>query len=91
MQGGSFSITNLGGIGGTLHFSPLINSPEVAVLGVGRALIQPTWIENKWEPRKMIPLSLSYDHRLIDGADSARFLKWVTEALTEPFLLDLEG
>lgn len=91
MQGGSFSITNLGGIGGTLHFSPLINAPEVAVLGVGRSLIQPAWISDKWQPRKMMPLSLSYDHRLIDGADAARFLKWVADALTQPFLIDLEG
>ncbi|MBL7012150.1 MAG: 2-oxo acid dehydrogenase subunit E2 [Kiritimatiellales bacterium] len=88
MKGGTFTFTNLGGIGGSF-FTPIVNSPEVAILGAGRA---------KWEPgiedgRKhfRLPLSLSYDHRIIDGADGARFLKWIIDAIEEPLLLSLEG
>jgi pyruvate dehydrogenase E2 component (dihydrolipoamide acetyltransferase) len=90
MQGGTFSISNLGGIGGT-GFSPIVNWPEVAILGVSRNRIQPEWIDDDFEPRRMLPLSLSYDHRLIDGAEAARFLSWLTEALEQPLLLALEG
>jgi pyruvate dehydrogenase E2 component (dihydrolipoamide acetyltransferase) len=90
MQGGAFTITNLGGIGGT-YFSPIVNAPEVAILGVSRAGIEPVFVNGQFEPRLMLPLSLSYDHRLIDGADAARFLRWVAEALEQPFLLALEG
>ncbi len=90
LQGATFTLTNLGGIGGTA-FSPLINPPEVAILGVSSASREPCWIGEKFEPRLMLPLSLSYDHRLIDGADAARFLRWVCEALAEPFVLELEG
>jgi pyruvate dehydrogenase E2 component (dihydrolipoamide acetyltransferase) len=90
MQGGSFTITNLGGIGGTA-FSPIVNYPEVAILGVSRSSIEPVFIDGKFEPRLMLPLSLSYDHRLVDGADAARFLRWVADALKDPFLLALEG
>jgi pyruvate dehydrogenase E2 component (dihydrolipoamide acetyltransferase) len=90
MQGGSFTITNLGGIGGTA-FTPVINWPEVAILGISRASRVPIWTEGEFEPRLMLPLSLSYDHRLIDGADAARFLRWLVEALESPFLLSLEG
>jgi len=90
MQGGSFTITNLGGIGG-LNFSPIINSPEVAILGVARAARQPVFVDGQIAPRLMLPLALSYDHRLIDGADAARFLRWVAEALQQPLLLALEG
>jgi pyruvate dehydrogenase E2 component (dihydrolipoamide acetyltransferase) len=90
MQGGSFTITNLGGIGG-LNFSPIVNSPEVAILGVARASRQPVFIDGQIAPRLMLPLALSYDHRLIDGADAARFLRWVVEALQQPLLLALEG
>jgi pyruvate dehydrogenase E2 component (dihydrolipoamide acetyltransferase) len=90
MQGGTFTITNLGGIGGT-HFSPIVNAPEVAILGVSRASTEAVFIDGKFEPRLMLPLSLSYDHRLIDGADAVRFLRWIVEALEEPFLLALEG
>lgn len=84
MQGGCFTITNLGGIGGT-YFTPIINSPEVAILGVSRGSYEPIYNkEGKFEPRLMLPLSLSYDHRIIDGADAIRFLRWVCEALEEP-------
>ena len=72
MQGGTFSISNLGGIGGT-GFSPIINWPEVAILGVSRGRIEPQWHENSFRPRLMLPLSLSYDHRVVDGAEGARF------------------
>ena len=84
MQGGCFTITNLGGIGGT-YFTPIINSPEVAILGVSRGSYEPVYNkEGNFEPRLMLPLSLSYDHRIIDGADAIRFLRWVCEALEEP-------
>jgi pyruvate dehydrogenase E2 component (dihydrolipoamide acetyltransferase) len=90
MQGASFSISNLGGIGGT-GFSPIVNWPEVAILGVSRGRMEPVWSEGEFRPRLMLPLSLSYDHRLVDGADAARFLRWVAEALEQPLLLALEG
>ena len=90
MEGGTFTITNLGGIGGT-YFTPIVNHPEVAILGMSRSRIEPCWVKDKFEPRLMLPLSLSYDHRLIDGADAARFLRWVVEALEQPFLLSVQG
>ena len=90
MQGGTFSISNLGGIGGT-NFAPIINAPEVAILGVSRSQIEPVFIDDQFQPRLMLPLALSYDHRLIDGADAARFLRQLVEALENPFLLALEG
>jgi pyruvate dehydrogenase E2 component (dihydrolipoamide acetyltransferase) len=90
MQGGTFTVTNLGGIGGS-HFTPVINAPEVAILGLARSGIEAVYIDGKFEPRLMLPLSLSYDHRLIDGADGARFIRWVVEAFEQPFLLTLEG
>jgi pyruvate dehydrogenase E2 component (dihydrolipoamide acetyltransferase) len=90
MEGGVFTITNLGGIGGT-HFSPIVNSPEVAILGIARARMEPVFLHGMFQPRLMLPLSLSYDHRVIDGADAARFLRWVAEALEQPSLLPLEG
>ena len=90
MQGGGFTITNLGGIGGT-GFTPIVNWPEVAILGVARAAAEAVWIDGSFRPRLILPLSLSYDHRLVDGADGARFLRWICEALEEPFLLSLEG
>jgi pyruvate dehydrogenase E2 component (dihydrolipoamide acetyltransferase) len=90
MQGGTFTITNLGGIGGT-GFSPIVNYPEVAILGLSRSSMVPLWIAGKFEPRRVLPLSLSYDHRLIDGADSARFLRWIAEAFEQPFLLSVQG
>jgi len=90
MQGGTFTITNLGGIGGT-HFTPVVNAPEVAILGVSRSNLEPVFVDGEFKPRLMLPLSLSYDHRLIDGADAMRFLRWVAEAMQQPFLLGLEG
>ncbi len=90
MQGGCFTITNLGGIGGT-HFTPIVNHPEVAILGLSRARTEPVWKDGAFVPRLMLPLSLSYDHRAIDGADGIRFLRWVAEALEQPFLLSLQG
>ena len=90
MGGGTFTITNLGGIGGT-GFSPIVNYPEVAILGLSRSRIEPEWVNNKFEPRLILPLSLSYDHRLIDGADAARFLRWIAEAFEQPFLLSVQG
>jgi pyruvate dehydrogenase E2 component (dihydrolipoamide acetyltransferase) len=90
MQGGTFTITNLGGIGG-VGFTPIVNHPEVAILGLSRSRMEPEWINNKFEPRLILPLSLSYDHRLIDGADAARFLRWVAEAFEQPFLLSVQG
>jgi len=90
LQGGTFTITNLGGIGGTM-FSPIVNTPEVAILGVSRSNLQPIYYNGTLVPRLLLPLSLAYDHRLIDGADGARFLRWVADALQNPFLLMLEG
>ncbi|MBK7105380.1 MAG: dihydrolipoyllysine-residue acetyltransferase [Ignavibacteriae bacterium] len=90
MQGGSFTISNLGGIGGTA-FTPIVNSPEVAILGVSRGSYEPVYKDGNFIPRLMLPLSLSYDHRIIDGADGARFIRWIVNALEQPFLLSLEG
>ncbi|MCB0731095.1 MAG: dihydrolipoyllysine-residue acetyltransferase [Ignavibacteriae bacterium] len=90
LQGGCFSISNLGGIGGTA-FTPIVNSPEVAILGVSRGSFEQVYKNGEFVPRMMLPLSLSYDHRIIDGADAARFIRWVVNALEQPFLLTLEG
>jgi pyruvate dehydrogenase E2 component (dihydrolipoamide acetyltransferase) len=90
MEGGTFTITNLGGIGGT-GFSPIVNYPEVAILGLSRSSMEPVWLGGKFEPRLVLPLSLSYDHRLIDGSDAARFLRWIAEAFEQPFLLSVQG
>ena len=68
-----------------------MNWPEVAILGVSRGKAEPVWKDGHWEPRQMLPLSLSYDHRVIDGADAMRFLRWVVEAIEQPFLLSLVG
>ncbi|MDA1145872.1 MAG: 2-oxo acid dehydrogenase subunit E2, partial [Chloroflexi bacterium] len=90
-RGGTFTLTNLGSLS-TGFFSPVINPPEVAVLGVGRAQWTPILDENKeWQPRLMMPLSLSHDHRVIDGADGARFMQWINDAIDNPMLLALEG
>jgi pyruvate dehydrogenase E2 component (dihydrolipoamide acetyltransferase) len=90
MQGGTFSLSNLGGIGGT-SFTPLVNAPEVAILGISRARMEPVFKDGQFTPRLMLPLSLSYDHRAIDGADGARFLRWVADVFEQPFLLSLQG
>jgi len=88
MQGGCFSISNLGGIGGS-SFTPIVNWPEVAILGVSRGTTEPVYIDGNFMPRLMLPLSLSYDHRVIDGTDGARFIRWVCEAIQQSYLLDL--
>ncbi len=90
LEGAVFTITNLGGIGGT-QFAPIIHAPEVAILGLSRARQEAVWVPDAFEPRLMLPLALSYDHRLIDGAVAARFLRWIVKALEQPFLLPLEG
>lgn len=90
MQGASFSISNLGGLG-TGHFTPIVNPPEIAILGVGRSAEQPQYIDGQLRPRLMLPLALSFDHRAIDGADGARFMTWIVEALAQPLMLALEG
>jgi pyruvate dehydrogenase E2 component (dihydrolipoamide acetyltransferase) len=90
MQGGCFSVTNLGSIG-VGFFSPIVNFPEVAILGVGRAVQEPVMVNGFFQPRLMMPLSLAFDHRVIDGADGARFLRWIIEAIQQPALLTLEG
>jgi pyruvate dehydrogenase E2 component (dihydrolipoamide acetyltransferase) len=90
MRGAGFTITNLGGLG-TTTFTPIINWPEVAILGVGRAETQAVWNGESFEPRSILPLSLTYDHRVIDGADAARFLRWIAEALEHPLKLAMEG
>jgi pyruvate dehydrogenase E2 component (dihydrolipoamide acetyltransferase) len=88
MQGAGFTITNLGGIGGT-SFTPIVNWPEVAILGMSRAAQEPVFSDGQFQPRLMLPLSLSYDHRVIDGADAARFLRWVADAFEQPFVMAL--
>ena len=90
MEGGSFTISNLGGIGGT-YFTPIVNVPEVAILGMSRSVTEPVWKDGAFVPRLMMPLSLSYDHRLIDGADAIRFVRWLAEALEQPFVMSLQG
>jgi len=88
MAGGVISITNLGGIGGTA-FTPIVNQPEVAILGMSRSAMEPVWKDGAFVPRNMLPLSLSYDHRVIDGADAARFLRFVAEGLEQPLTMYL--
>ena len=92
MQGGCFTISNLGGIGGGF-FTPIVNSPEVAILGISRGRFTPVYDEASGEftARQLLPLSLSYDHRVIDGADGIRFLRWVAEAFEQPFIMALHG
>jgi pyruvate dehydrogenase E2 component (dihydrolipoamide acetyltransferase) len=82
MQGGCFSISSLGGVGGTA-FTPIINAPEVAILGVSRAAIRPVYMEGEFAPRLILPLSLSYDHRVIDGVAGARFTRFLAALLSD--------
>ena len=82
MQGGTFSISSLGGIGGT-GFTPIINAPEVAILGVSKGVTKPIWDGREFVPRLVLPLSLSYDHRVIDGAAAARFITHLSGLLTD--------
>ena len=86
LQGGSFSISSLGGIGGTF-FTPIVNHPEVAILGVSRMQWKPVWQGKDFAPRLILPLSLSYDHRVIDGADAVRFTRRLAELLGDLRLL----
>lgn len=86
LQGGNFTISNLGGIGGT-NFTPIVLPPQVAILGVSRTKYQQVFIDGEFQKRLIIPLSLSYDHRVIDGADGARFLRWICEVIEDPYAL----
>jgi pyruvate dehydrogenase E2 component (dihydrolipoamide acetyltransferase) len=86
LQGGNIAISNLGGIGGT-NFTPIVYRPNVAVLGVSQTRTEPVYIDGEFKPRQMLPLSLSYDHRVIDGAEGARFLRWFCEAMENPLLI----
>jgi pyruvate dehydrogenase E2 component (dihydrolipoamide acetyltransferase) len=90
MEGGTFTVSNLGGIGGT-NFTPLVYPPQVAILGVSRAERRPVWRDGEFRPQLALPLSLTYDHRAVDGADGARFLRWICAALEQPFHLVMEG
>lgn len=92
MRGSSFTVTNLGSLG-TGYFAPIINWPEVAVLGLGRAQRTAVWDDERgnWTPRLIMPMSLGHDHRVLDGADGARFMSWIVEAIRNPMLMALEG
>jgi pyruvate dehydrogenase E2 component (dihydrolipoamide acetyltransferase) len=80
MQGGCFTISSLGALGGT-GFTPIVNAPEVAIMGVSKAAIKPVWNGSEFEPRQMLPLSVSYDHRAINGADCGRFFNYLVAAI----------
>ena len=84
MEGANFSISNLGGIGGT-NFTPIVPAFQVAILGISRSAKKPVYVDDEFKPREILPLSLSYDHRLIDGADGAAFINWITQALEDPY------
>lgn len=90
MQGSTFTISNLGGFGGTF-FAPIVNAPDVAILGLARSRMEQVYVDGAFQPRLLLPLMISYDHRIIDGADGARFMQWLVQAFEEPFLLSLEG
>ncbi len=90
LQGANFNISNLGGLG-TTYFSPIVAWPQVAVLGMGRANVEAVYRDGAFVPRTILPLAVSYDHRAVDGADCARFLRWIAEAMEQPLLLALEG
>lgn len=90
MEGGTFTISNLGGVGGT-SFTPIVYAPQVAILGISTAAMQPVWDGNQFIPQLIMPLSLTYDHRVVDGADGARFLRWICEALENPLNLVMKG
>jgi pyruvate dehydrogenase E2 component (dihydrolipoamide acetyltransferase) len=90
MQGGSITISNLGSLGGGA-FTPIVNWPEVAILGVARARMEPVYSDGKFVPRFLMPLTLSYDHRVIDGADGVRILRWIVEAIEQPALIWLDA
>ena len=91
-RGSSFTVTNLGGLG-TGHFTPVIHHPNVAILGIGRAERRPVWDDEQelWVSRLIMPLSFTFDHRAMDGADGARFMTWISDAIRQPLVLALEG
>lgn len=91
-RGSSFTVTNLGGIG-TGHFTPIIHHPNAAILGIGRSERRPVWDEEQelWVSRSIMPLSFAFDHRVMDGADGARFMSWISDAIRQPLVLALEG
>ncbi len=89
LEGGTFTISNQGAIGGT-NFTPIVYWPQAAILGVSRTSVKPVYIDGEFQARRILPLSLSYDHRINDGADATRFLNWVAEALEHPILLQFE-
>ena len=89
-RGGSFTVTNLGSLG-TGYFDPIINWPEIAILGLGRAEQVPVWDNGEWKPQLRMPMSFGMDHRIIDGADGARFMSWIVEAIKDPLIMSLEG
>jgi pyruvate dehydrogenase E2 component (dihydrolipoyllysine-residue acetyltransferase) len=86
LEGGGFSISNQGGIGG-VAFTPIILWPQVAILGMSRSIVEPVFLDGGFQPRSMLPLALSYDHRVIDGADAARFLRWICDCLEQPLTI----
>jgi len=90
MEGGTFTISNLGGIGGS-SFTPIVYPPQVAILGVSEAEMMPVWNGKKFVPQLLLPLSLTYDHRVIDGAAGARFLRWICQAMENPLNLVMKG
>jgi len=89
LEGGTFTISNQGGIGGT-DFTPIVYWPQTAILGISRAAVEPKYVDGEVKPRTILPLSLSYDHRIVDGADAARFLRWVCDALENAFTMHLD-
>jgi pyruvate dehydrogenase E2 component (dihydrolipoamide acetyltransferase) len=88
MEGGTFTISNQGGIGGT-DFTPVVYWPQAAILGVSRAAVEPRYTNGEFRPREILPLALSYDHRILDGADAARFMRWIRDSLEHPLTLHL--
>jgi pyruvate dehydrogenase E2 component (dihydrolipoamide acetyltransferase) len=90
LKGASFALTNLGGLG-TTAFTPIVAWPQVAILSVGRGDVQPVWRDGQFVPRTLLPLGVTYDHRAVDGADAARFLRWIAETLEAPLRLSMEG
>jgi pyruvate dehydrogenase E2 component (dihydrolipoamide acetyltransferase) len=89
MEGGTFTISNQGGIGGT-NFTPVVFWPQAAILGVSRASTEPLYVDGEFRPRTLLPLALSYDHRIADGADAARFVRWIRDGIEQPLTLHLD-
>ncbi len=90
LEGGCFTVSNLGAMG-IGHFTAIVNAPEVALLSVGKAVTEPVWDGSQFRPRLMLPLAINVDHRVLDGADGARLLSWIVQAIEQPLLLALEG